>query len=183
MAAGTGPLIVVAGRTAPNRTVVFGGEHDDLDARGRAWVAALAPQVPCGRPVRIGPEASVRQSAAALGLIGDVEPALATLDVGSWRGRSPEHIPDADLAAWFGDPAAAPHGGETVAAFVARIGACRARWTVDDRPAVLVVAKPVAQALLCDDARRFFATELRPASLHRLPGSPAAGIRFGGSPG
>lgn len=157
-------LLIVAGRTAPNRAVVFGGEHHHLDARGRADVAALAPHLtsPPGRSVRVGPEASVRQSAAVLGLTGAVDPALASLDLGSWRGLTPEQIPGADLARWFTDPAVVPHGGESVAGFVARI---RATVTGDG---VLVVAKPVAQALLCAAADQFFATELRPASLHRL---------------
>ena len=163
------PLLIVAGRTAPNRAVVFGGEHDDLDARGRAGVAGLAthlaPPSP-GRSVRIGPETSVRRTAEVLGLTGGVDPALASLDVGSWRGLTPEQIPGDDLARWFTDPAAAPHGGEPVAGFVARIRAAVSQVPAD---AGLVVAKTVAQALLCDGPDRFFAAELRPASLHRLP--------------
>lgn len=164
-------LVIVAGRTAPNLAAVFGGEHGDLDARGRDDIwglrADLIPALSPGRPaLRVGPESSVRQSAGLLGLHCIADPALASLDIGRWQGRSPEQVPGAELGEWFGDPAARPHGGESVAAFVPRIRGHVAGLPGD---AVLVVAKPVAQALLCDDADSFFRTDIRPASMHRMP--------------
>lgn len=182
-------LVIVAGRTAPNRAVCFGGEHRDLDARGRRDVRALAAEVSGALApgplvsgplvsgeaapgetvpaVRSGPEDSVWQSAellvAAPAAI-TTDPGLASLDVGSWRGRTPEEIPGAELGAWFADPAVRPHGGESIAGFVARIRH-HAATLPDD--AVLVVAKPVAQALLCTGVDDFFRTRVLPASLHR----------------
>ncbi|MFZ2511021.1 MAG: histidine phosphatase family protein, partial [Gordonia sp. (in: high G+C Gram-positive bacteria)] len=114
--------------------------------------------------VRIGPEVSVRHTARLLGLSGQVDPGLATLDLGSWCGQAPEQISADELGPWFADPAAAPHGGETVAAFVARIGVHVTGLPADS---VLVLAKPVVQGLLCIDASDFFATDIRPASVHR----------------
>lgn len=159
-------LLIVAGRTAPNRAVVFGGEHGELDARGRRDVEQLKNQLdlPGRCAARIGPEASVRHTARLLGLSGRVDPRLATLDLGSWRGRAPEQIAADELRPWFTDPATAPHGGETVAAFVARIRAYVAGLPADS---VLVLAKPVVQGLLCAEASGFFATDIRPASVHR----------------
>ncbi|MFT3663127.1 MAG: histidine phosphatase family protein [Gordonia sp. (in: high G+C Gram-positive bacteria)] len=158
-------LLIVAGRTAPNRSVRFGGEHDVLDARGIASIEALHIEPPPGRSVvRVGPERSVRQSAELLGHGSDVDPALATLDVGSWRGRTPEQIPGPDLGAWFTDPDAVPHGGESVRAFVTRI---RAAVTAMHDDTLLVVAKPVVQALLCEAPESFFRTEVRPGVLLR----------------
>ncbi|CAM5347637.1 Phosphoglycerate mutase OS=Streptomyces antimycoticus OX=68175 GN=SSPO_093260 PE=4 SV=1 [Streptomyces antimycoticus] len=53
-------------------------------------------------------------------------PELGDLDVGRWRGRSLDEVgqeaPE-EVAAWLSDPAAAPHGGESLLELVERIGA------------------------------------------------------------
>ncbi|MCF8570541.1 histidine phosphatase family protein [Gordonia sp. HY002] len=151
--------VVVAGRTAPNRAVRFGGEHGELDRRGRLDVAGLT--LPDAVGFRVGPETSVAQTAEILGVASDPDPSLSTLDVGRWRGLSPEAVA-ADLPLWFGDPDARPHGGETVREFVARIDAAIAEAADGD---VLIVASPVAQALLCESAERYFTVDVRPASV------------------
>jgi broad specificity phosphatase PhoE len=71
------------------------------------------------------PELRARQTAAALGLEAGIEPQLADCDHGAWRGRGLEEIAAADpdgAAAWLADPAAAPHGGESLMALFARVG-------------------------------------------------------------
>ena len=152
---------MVAGRTAPNRTVRFGGEHDDLDVRGQRDVARLA--VPAAPTYRVGPETSAVQTAEILGVRAEVDPALTTLDVGRWRGLAPEEVEaEADaveLWQWFTDPDTAPHGGETVRDFVARI-----RSVVRDGDA-LIVASPVAQAVACASAATYFVVDVRPSSV------------------
>ncbi len=162
-------FLIVAGRTAPNRAVCFGGEHRPLDARGIADVAALRTAVPSEEAgVRAGPEASVRQTAGVLGPSFDVDPALATLDVGAWRGLRPDEIRGPDLGLWFADPDATPHGGESIRAFVSRIRRHVDAIGADGRVSGdvgLVVAKPVAQALLCDGPDRFFRADVRPGSM------------------
>ncbi|MFT4127044.1 MAG: histidine phosphatase family protein [Gordonia sp. (in: high G+C Gram-positive bacteria)] len=161
-------MLVVAGRTGPNRSVRFGDENNPLDERGRrdaaALVAALPDLGPIGAGVRVGPELSVRQTAELLGETFAVDDGLASLDVGAWRGRRPEELEPAELGPWFTDPSSRPHGGESVAEFVARI---RAHVDAMHPASMMVVAKPVAQALLCTGPAEFFATELRPASSHR----------------
>ncbi len=159
-------MLIVAGRTAPNRAVVFGGEHSDLDVRGRRDIEQLKDglELPGRCAVRIGPEASVRQTAQLLGLSGAPDPGLATLDIGRWRGLTPEQIPPADLGQWFGDPDAVPHGGESIACHLARVRTYVAALAENS---VLVAAKPVVQALLCAEAGAYFATDVRPASVHR----------------
>lgn len=101
------------------------------------------------------------QTAEILGAARESDPSLASLDVGRWRGQSPESVA-ADLPRWFGDPDARPHGGETIREFVARIDA-----VLDEarRGDVLIVASPVAQAMLCECAERYFAVDVRPASV------------------
>ena len=71
-----------------------------------------------------GPEQRTRQTAAALGLTCAPEPALADLDHGTWSGLSMTQCGEAELLSWLTDPGAAPHGGESVTALIARAG----RW-------------------------------------------------------
>ncbi|WP_066902403.1 histidine phosphatase family protein [Mycolicibacterium houstonense] len=68
-----------------------------------------------------GPEKRARQTAELLGLSAVVEPQLADLDFGSWRGIDLAGVRAADLAVWLTDPTQAPHGGESVVELVRRV--------------------------------------------------------------
>lgn len=109
----------------------------------------------------MGPETSVIATAEIVGVRGQLDPTLASLDVGRWHGLAPEDVA-ADLPSWFADPDASPHGGETVSAFVTRIHAVLADAVCGE---TLIVAAPVAQALLCESASRYFEVDVRPASV------------------
>lgn len=106
------------------------------------------------------------QTAEVLGVDAVVDTALSSLDLGRWRGRAPEDIPVGELRDWFTDVASVPHGGESIADFVARIG----DWFDRPRPPemILVVSMPVAQAIIAyarhggpDD---YWSIEVEPAS-------------------
>ncbi|GAC80684.1 histidine phosphatase family protein [Gordonia malaquae] len=163
--------VIVAGRTAPNRAVRFGGEHDPLDDRGRCDIERLDVAVPT--TVRVGPEASVRETARMLGI--DVEPdrSLATVDIARWSGLEPTNVPTDELEAWFTDPDSRPHGGETITEFVSRIVAATQGFD-----GLVVVASPVAQALVARSPREYFTVSIRPGSVltpptpHHSDGSP-----------
>jgi broad specificity phosphatase PhoE len=68
-----------------------------------------------------GPEARTRQTAELLGLTAEVDPRLADLDYGRWRGDHLGRVAPAELAVWLTDPTRAPHGGETVVALIDRV--------------------------------------------------------------
>ncbi|GGQ30961.1 histidine phosphatase family protein [Streptosporangium pseudovulgare] len=72
----------------------------------------------------VAPVTAARQTAAALGSEAIDAPELAEADAGRWRGlpyaKVAETEPDG-LAAWLGDPRAAPHGGESLARLAARV--------------------------------------------------------------
>ena len=156
--------IITAGRTGPNRSVRFGGDQV-LDERGRRDVLRLAAT--STRTVgSCGPEIATRETAELLGASDAlVDDALRTLDVGAWAGRTPEEIDPVELGVWFADPGARPHGGESLADFVGRVHLWRdGRSGLADR--WVVVAMPVAQALLCPGVERFFAHEVRPATIY-----------------
>ncbi|MDQ0396327.1 histidine phosphatase family protein [Labrys monachus] len=96
------------------------------DERGLAGARQLA-----GRFARAGravasPALRARRTAEAMGLAAAPLEDLRDCDYGRWAGLAFEEVaasePDA-LAAWTTDPDARPHGGESVAMLVRRVGA------------------------------------------------------------
>ncbi len=84
----------------------------DLDIRGlRVEAHHLA-----------GPERRARETAQLLGLSPTAEAGLADLDCGRWRGLALDDVRREDLVAWRADPAAAPHGGESIVELIDRVG-------------------------------------------------------------
>lgn len=67
------------------------------------------------------------QTAAALGLDSTVDIQLRDCDFGQWQGRLLDEVTAADpdgVESWLTDPAAAPHGGESIHDLLVRAG----RW-------------------------------------------------------
>ena len=67
------------------------------------------------------PEARARQTAELLGLRADVEPLLADLNCGAWRGSVLNGVGPAELTVWLTDPTQAPHGGESIVDLIERV--------------------------------------------------------------
>jgi broad specificity phosphatase PhoE len=78
------------------------------------------------------PERRAYQTAKLLGLSPRMEGRLADLKYGGWRGKAHEDIPPDELAEWRFDPAAAPHGGESIVELIDRVGG----WLDSLTPAV-----------------------------------------------
>ncbi len=78
-------------------------------------------EVPKANEVMTSPAVAACRTAEALGLAATCEPALRDLDAGRWTGKVLSEIAPDDLAAWLTDPDYAGHGGESVAALLARI--------------------------------------------------------------
>lgn len=117
-------LLCAAATGATRRNAFPNGEP--IEAAGLEAAARLRTALPPHRRAVASPALSAGETAAAAGVTATVEPMLADLDVGRWSGRdlsALEADAPADLAAWLSDPAAAPHGGESLAALDARIGA------------------------------------------------------------
>ncbi|MFF4895755.1 histidine phosphatase family protein [Streptomyces sp. NPDC001068] len=84
---------------------------------------AVTLSLPAGRAVS-SPSVRCRETAAALGLDASAESGPAGLDAGRWRGRTLEEVTAAEpeaLVRWLSDPGSAPHGGESVREFCARV--------------------------------------------------------------
>jgi broad specificity phosphatase PhoE len=107
--------------TASTRAAAFPADDEGLDADGRAAAAAL--ELPRGE-VRSSPAARCLQTAEAAGLDPVVDAGLAECDFGTWAGLALADLDPAEARAWMSDPEAAPHGGESLRAFAARV----ARW-------------------------------------------------------
>lgn len=97
---------------------------EPLDDAGLAAARGLSGRLGRGDALS-SPALRARDTAAAAGLRAAIEPALRECDFGAWAGRTlaevHEEDPDA-AAAWMTDPAACPHGGESLAALMLRVG-------------------------------------------------------------
>ncbi|MFD8061247.1 histidine phosphatase family protein [Streptomyces cyaneofuscatus] len=117
-------MLVSPAMNAALREARFDGDAP-LDRAGERSARAAAAAVPRSGAVLSGPTERCLGTAAALGLAARAEPALTGWDLGRWSGRRLDEVgaaePDA-VAAWIGDPSAAPHGGESLRGLVERVG-------------------------------------------------------------
>jgi broad specificity phosphatase PhoE len=90
-----------------------------------ARIAALAWRAPRAKRAWSAPEQRAQQTAHALGLDAVRANELRDCDYGRWRGRTMDEVhaeePEGILA-WLSDPAAAPHGGESIQSLIGRAG-------------------------------------------------------------
>lgn len=151
-----GPLMTVrltllCTAASTDRDVRFGADAP-LDARALREARTAADTLPASGTRYTGPSQRCRQTAQALGWdTATVEPALRDLDLGSWQGRTLDEIATADgpgLAVWMSDPAAAPHGGESVADACHRIATWLDSLPTDTGRVQAVVEQSVARAAL-----------------------------------
>ncbi|HEY4351928.1 MAG TPA: histidine phosphatase family protein [Paraburkholderia sp.] len=144
--------------TAAQRSATFADANEPLDTRGLAEANAYANAQRArfafdgAREVRAltSPAACARDTAQALGLSATVAASLADTDYGEWQRKRVADIVDEApeaLEAWLSDPAAAPPGGESFEAVIARVGA----WLdalAKDHPADLTVIAITHAAVL-----------------------------------
>lgn len=99
---------------------------EPLDERGAAEAAAAAGSLRSADRSWTSPALRARQTATALRLSATVDPALRDCDFGRWTGHRLADLqaqePDA-VASWIAEPAAAPHGGESILDVLQRVAA------------------------------------------------------------
>jgi broad specificity phosphatase PhoE len=182
-------LLISHAATAAMRSGQFPGDasRDAIDlsrAPDQAAVAGLRERLPPvgGMSVLCGPALCARDTAAALGLTAQVDAGLADMDYGRWQGR---RLADfgvdeaAQLAQWSRDPHAAPHGGESFVAVLARVGAwldglnlSDAANEVDGRTVVAVTHAPVVRAAV------MHALQVPPASFALIEVAPLSAVEL-----
>jgi broad specificity phosphatase PhoE len=141
---------------------------EPLSAVGRRQVG---PAIDLGTTEFIalcGPEQRCVQTAELLGLRAAIEPRIADLDCGRWRGDVLSGPDPADLAVWLTDPAEAPHGGESVLELMKRVQGWLESMTTTRSRTVAVTHPAVVRAavLLALDAppKSFWRIDVAPAS-------------------
>jgi broad specificity phosphatase PhoE len=127
--------------------------------------------------VLTSPSRAAHQTAMALGLKADVEEALRDCDYGRWRGLKVADVaaqePDA-FAAWLGDPVAAPHGGESLAALIERASEWLGRSLTREGATLAVTHAAVVRAAIVSalgaGSSPFWRIDVAPLWVARLTG-------------
>jgi broad specificity phosphatase PhoE len=158
-----------------------------LDASAAARARAAAGALPAADRLFMSPTTRCRETAKALGIDAVEAPELAGLDVGRWRGLTLDEASAEDpagIALWLSDPAATPHGGESVRALCERI----TRWLdtsaeFDGRTLAVVepeVVRAVAVTVLGAPGSAFWRLDVPPLTATDVSGrSGRWNIRLG----
>jgi len=117
------------------------------------------------------------QTAEALGLRATSEPLLRDGDFGRWAGRTLKDVerdePEA-VAQWLSDPAAAPHGGESIVDVVSRAAAWLSGLDDLSGQVVAVTHQAVIRAVVVN------ALGAPPGAFWRIDVPPLASVTFSG---
>lgn len=168
--------LIAHGPSAATRAARF-PDDEALETSAVGALEALSGRLRAYAHVLTSPSRAARETAQALGLDAIVEPALRDCDYGRWRGLASKDVarrePDA-FAAWLGDPAAAPHGGESLAALIERTQAWLARSLTRDGATLAVTHASVVRAAIVNalgaGPYAFWRIDVAPLSLMRLTG-------------
>ncbi|MFF0352667.1 histidine phosphatase family protein [Nocardia sp. NPDC003269] len=156
---------------------------EPLDESGRDALRAYS--VPDGAQVRTGPERRARETAEALGVVGELDARLRDLDAGSWRGTEMSGLAQDQLFAWLTDPEFRGHGGESVTDLVERARFWLAEIASAGRDTVAVTHPAVVRAVLLvvldAPSKSFWRMDVPPASVTRLHYRGNWTLRLGGS--
>lgn len=176
----TARLVLICHASTPAiREAAFPAD-EALDDKGAMRAAALAGYLPKADRCWSSPELRTRQTAQALGLDAEVQPALRDCDYGRWSGDTFEAVharePEA-VAAWLHDPAAAPHGGELILELLQRVAAWLGAEQNHHRQSIVVTHPAVIRAaIVC-------AIEATPQSFRRIDIAPLSVTRVSSADG
>ncbi|MDP9096226.1 MAG: histidine phosphatase family protein [Pseudomonadota bacterium] len=138
--------LICQGASAATRGAMFPAD-EGLDAAGLRAAQMRAGTLRRVGAVWAGPGRAARETVAALGLDAREAAGLTDIEYGRWAGRRMDEVSAADpagFALWLADPAAAPHGGSSIAECVARMVA----WmtALEDGRVLAVVPGSLARA-------------------------------------
>jgi broad specificity phosphatase PhoE len=150
---------------------------EPLDIQGRRKLADFPRHALHADRWVTSPALRAIQTAEALKIDAAVEPLLRDCDYGRWIGRSFESVQSEEPEAvveWMRNPAAAPHGGESIQALMERVATwLEAQRTMEGTTAAVTHA-PVIRAAIVHaieaEARSFWRIDVAPLSLARLNG-------------
>ncbi|QES53863.1 histidine phosphatase family protein [Streptomyces venezuelae] len=156
---------------------------DDRPLDGAGWrsvESAAQGLVPLGAAELryCSPTPRSRATGEALGYAPLAQPALRECDMGRWRGLTLAEVTAQEPGAvdqWLSDPWSAPHGGESLLAFISRVGGWLDTRPADDGGAIVAVAEPsVVRAALVYALKAppltYWNVDVRPLSTMTLTG-------------
>jgi broad specificity phosphatase PhoE len=169
--------LICHGSTDAVRAAAF-PQDEPLDRYGVTAASKLAGALPSVDRCSTGPELRTRQTAAALGLKAESQPALRECDYGRWAGKTFAEIvvnePDA-ANSWLRDPAAAPHGGESILELMHRVAEWLHQQSVRDDRSIAITHPTIVRAAIVQimdaPALSFWRLDVRPMSVTRLSGN------------
>jgi broad specificity phosphatase PhoE len=159
--------LVAHGLATGTAALIFGDPGHLLDQR------SIAPLVGRVKYWYRGPELACAETTTALGGNAEVIDALRGCDFGSWTGRPLAELGAEDpdgVRQWLNDARARPHGGESLAQLVSRVGATVDRWKWPDGRSVVVVAPLVVRAIIAH------VLHAPPAVIFRIDVSPLSKV-------
>ena len=168
--------LIAHGASAATRTARF-PDDEGLEASAASALEASRGRMRAYARALTSPARAARETAQALGFGAEVEIALRDCDYGRWRGLGLKDVAEREpeaFAAWLGDPRAAPHGGESVAALIERTRAWLAQSLAREGATLAVTHSSVVRAAIVNalgaGASAFWRIDLAPLSLARLSG-------------
>jgi broad specificity phosphatase PhoE len=166
-------LLVRHASTDAVRAAAFGAD-EPLDASGRDAAVRLGGRLPRADEVLVSAARRARETASLAALVVSGE-APGECDFGRWAGRPLREIAAEDEAGvreWMTDPAATPHGGESLAAMLARVGSWLALQASGEGTAVAIthagVVKAAVVAALDAPAPAFWRIDVAPTAITEL---------------
>jgi broad specificity phosphatase PhoE len=168
--------LICHGSTDAVRAAAF-PKDEPLDHHGKTAAAKLAGLLPGVDRCWSAPELRTRQTADALGLSATIQPVLRECDYGRWAGKTFDEIAASEAEGancWLHDPAAAPHGGESILELMRRV----ADWLADEstrhQRSIVVTHPAIVRAaivvIMAAPAQSFWRVDVRPLSVTRLSG-------------
>jgi broad specificity phosphatase PhoE len=181
--------LICHGSTEALRKAAFAAD-EPLDRHGLADAAELAGKLPSADRCLTSPELRTRQTAEALHLNAISLSMLHDCDYGAWKGHTLDDIlarePKA-IETWLRDPAAAPHGGESILHLMQRVAQWLEGERAMDRHSILVTHPTIIRAAIVFtiDAppKSFWRINIAPLSMTRLSSADGRwNVMFAGSP-
>jgi broad specificity phosphatase PhoE len=171
--------LLAHGATAATRAARF-PDDEGLEPSAAQALEDLRGQLRPYAQVLTAPARAARETAQALGFKAEVEIALSDCDYGRWRGLASKEVAEREpdgFTAWLRDPAAAPHGGESLAALIERIGAWLAQSLAREGATLAVTHASVVRAAIVN------ALGAGSSALARIDVAPLALARLSGHAG
>lgn len=169
-------ILVCHASTAAVRKTAFPAD-EPIDRRDAADAAELATRLPRADRCWMSPELRTQQTAELLKLDAIPLSTLHDCDYGVWKGYTLDQVLARDpkaVEAWVRDPAAAPHGGESLSSVMHRVAQWLDEEKVMDSRSILVTHAAIIRAAIIHaiDAppKSFWRIDIAPLSVTRLSG-------------